>query len=179
MKKKYVLVPDVAEMTPDSVVGVVWVGSSRRERAICEKIQDLCDRKQWWFEPWGEHVDQRLWYENARVFHTDGYFVLNFKKAEYQAAEALKLVREGDIVESIKNRPVSHTRSVMMSVFMPQCLAISHRLSSVSSLLIPSRKNLSHRERDRRYNAVLSFCLISALFVLGMVLEAMERYLLN
>lgn len=179
MKRKFILVPDAGQMTEKSVVAVVWVGSSRREGKMYRELKAIADANGWWFELWAEHVDQRLWYENARVFHTDGYFVINFKKACFGLQDALNFVKSKELIPNITNRPVTKSRMILLSLFHPQCVSIQNRIHAISHLHTLSRKYLSDSERTDRYNAAVAFGLISILFFLGMVLESVERWLLG
>lgn len=179
MKSKFILVPESGEMTSESVVAIVWVGTSKKECRLLRQLKSICDAQGWWFEKWGEHVDQRLWYENARVFHNDGYFMVNFRKACFSLAEALNFVRTSNLVAEINHRPVTKTHKLMMAIFHPLCLDVNNRIHAISHLLTHPRKYLSDAERNNGFNALLAFGLISASILIGMVLESVERWLLG
>lgn len=129
MVRFYVMVPEVANLTPQSVIYFVKVGSAMRELKRCATLQRICDEKEWWFEMRSEHVDQRLYYYNSTVFHHDGYFMLRFKVKTISLADALKLAAD-------KNRDILEKSYCESSTYFRMIAMLYQRISLPKNSLI-------------------------------------------
>lgn len=178
MKQQFIFVRNVEHVSEETVVYHVWVGTSQREQKALEKIKAYAAANGCWCELWAEHVDFRLCYYEERVFWSTPIGVRRFKSAHLQATKLAAIIERDylDIFEGSLNFPRIFFE-VMWKCY-PGSSCLPKKNFSSPSCLPESRKYLSGKEEIGACQAVRAFVIVSALFFLGMVLEAVERTLL-
>lgn len=178
MKHQFVFFRTPANPSQDSVVYHVWVSDSPRDASALQAIHDYSFATQCWFQKWNEYVDQRLGYYEERVFWSSPIGVRRFRSCHVSARElAAMIMADGfDTFESNLAMPRIFFR-IMWSCY-PSAKILPKSGIKANHLPTSQRKNLCQRGRRSLSDAVIGMGIVSALYVLQMVLDACERSLL-
>ena len=178
MKHQFVFFRDPANPSQDSVVYHVWVSDSPRETSALKAIRDYSNNTQCWFQQWCVEVDRRLGYFEERVFWSAPIAVRRFKSCHVSARElAAMIMADGfDTFETNLAMPRIFFR-IMWSCY-PSAKILPKSGIKANQLPTSTRKNLSQRGRRSIVDAFVGMGIVSALYVLQMVLDACEKYLL-
>lgn len=178
MKQQFVFFRTPANPSRDSVVYHVWVSDSPRDASAFAAIRDYSFSNQCWFRRWDVYVDQRLNYYEERVFWSSPIGVRHFRSCHVSARElAAMIMADGfDTFESNLTMPRIFFR-IMWSCY-PSAKFLPKSGIKANHLPTSQRKNLSQRGRRSLSDAVIGMGIVSALYVLQMVLDACEKALL-
>lgn len=178
MKHQFVLFRDVENPTKDSVVYHVWVSDSPREKHLLPIIEKFAQESYAWFQRWNECVDLRLGYLEERVFWSEPIAVRRFKSTHISARDMVALIQSGSFTTFEEN------------IFMPkiffrimwQCYPSAPFMpkSGIKANTCPAspRKYLSQRGRRSVVDAVIGMGIVTILFLVQMILDAVEKNLL-
>lgn len=143
MKRKFYFHRQNAELQPDHVIYVVWVGESVKEQRILTQLVA------WSFEhgatlmSWREDIDYYLENESQRVFPGRGLLDFGFAKAHINAEDLLILMRDNsfEAFEAALTTPKAYFQQIhCLDPIRLHPKAINQKINHV---LTSPRKNLS------------------------------------
>lgn len=178
MKQQFVFFRNPANPSQDSVIYHVWVSDSPRDASALQAIRDYSFSSQCWFQQWNEYVDQRLGYYEERVFWSAPIGVRRFRSCHLSAREMAKLVECGDFSTFEENLAMPRIFFRIMWSCYPSAKILPKSGIKANPCHTSSRKNLSQRGRRSLSDAVIGMGIVTALYILQMVLDACEKNLL-
>lgn len=178
MKQQFVLFRTPEFPTQDSVIYHVWFSDSPRDTKPFAKVLAYAQNSGAWFEKWSEVVDLRLGYYEERVFWSAPIGVRRFRSCHLSAREMAQLIECGDFSTFEENLAMPRIFFRIMWSCYPSAKFLPKSGIKANHLPTSSRKNLSQRGRRSLSDAVIGMGIVSALYVLQMVLDACEHNLL-
>lgn len=178
MKHQFVFFRNPANPSQDSVVYHVWVSDSPRDKSALQAIRDYSFSSQCWFQQWNDYVDQRLGYFEERVFWSSPIGVRRFRSCHVSARELAGMILVDGFATFEDSLAMPRIFFRIMWSCYPSAKILPKSGIKANHLPTSSRKNLSQRGRRSLSDAVIGMGIVSALYVLQMVLDACERNLL-
>lgn len=177
MTTKYCYISHCGSIAITDRVFFVFVGDSLRERNLLARIDSECARRNAFFRKYDADT---MFYlkQNAKRFVSDTEEIFPFFETFHISAFDFyhHLIDNSlDIMEQPRN--VLHNRFVMASVLSPKFFFNHSNRPLYRSATTVSRKNLSPEKQIERVRVGVSFLVILAIFLLGAVLEGIERTL--
>lgn len=178
MKHQFVFFRTPENPSQDSVVYHVWVSDSPRDKQPFAKILAFAQNSGIWFEKWSEIVDLRLNYYEERVFWSAPVGVRRFRSYHLSAREMAQLIECGGFTTFEENLAMPRIFFRIMWSCYPSAKILPKSGIKANPLPTSSRKNLSLRGKRSLSDAVIGMGIVSALYILQMVLDACEKALL-
>lgn len=178
MKQQFVFFRNPANPSQDSVIYHVWVSDSPRDAKPFALILAFAQSSGAWFEKWNTQVDQKLGYYEERVFWSAPIGVRRFRSCHFSAREMAQLIECGDFSTFEGNLAMPRIFFRIMWSCYPSAKFLPKSGIKANHLPTSSRKNLSQRGKRSLSDAVIGMGIVSALYLLQMVLDACERNLL-
>lgn len=178
MKQQFVFFRTPEFPTQDSVVYHVWVSDSPRDEKPFALILAFARGCGSWFEKWSDHVDQKLNYYEERVFWSAPIGVRRFRSCHLSAREMAQLIECGDFSTFEENLAMPRIFFRIMWSCYPSAKFLPKSGIKANHLPTSQRENLSQRGRRSLSDAVIGMGIVSALYVLQMMLDACEKNLL-
>lgn len=178
MKQQFVFFRNPANPSKDSVIYHVWVSDSHRDAKPFAQVLAYAQSYGAWFEKWSDIVDLRLNYYEERVFWSSPIGVRRFRSCHLSAREMAQLIECGDFSTFEENLTMPRIFFRIMWSCYPSAKILPKSGIKANQLPTSSRKNLSQRGRRSLSDAVIGMGIVTALYVLQMVLDACEKALL-
>lgn len=178
MVKYYVYCECQGDMHPDAQVFKVKVGSSRRDRVKCSLLENYAEDMGYFFRPYDEITTNWLILRNERLFKGSEQVGLLYGSVLISVRDLYRHIIDGDL------HTVKPSSNYIHNLFLTKiCLYPAVNLRKKFGTIIDSattfpRKNLSPRHEDQVSNAMVSFGLITLLFIIGAILEGIEKSVL-
>lgn len=144
MKRKFYFHRHNAELQPDHVIYVVWVGESVREQRILTQMVAWSFKHGATLMSWREDIDYYLEYESQRVFPARGLLDFGFVRAHINAEDLLTLMHDNsfEAYEAALTTPKAYFQQIhCLDPIRLHPKAINHKNHHV---LTSPRTNLSH-----------------------------------
>ena len=178
MKHQFIFMREINELSVDSVVYHVWISEGPRGEAYKKAFQKYAAEHNCWFEQWAEHVDARIDYYEERVFWNAPLAVRRFRSAHVSASQMALLMGDDLFFSFEENLHMPRLFFLVMWASYPSY----HLLPNDGKWKVPqppsSRKNLCKRGEKSLVDAAIGLGMIAAFYIVGMVLEALEKCLL-
>lgn len=178
MKHQFVFFRNPANPSQGSVVYHVWVSDSPRDAKPFAKILAFAQNCGAWFEKWSEIVDIRLNYYEERVFWSAPIGVRRFRSCHVSASMLASIIENDGFTTFEENMAMPRIFFRIMWSCYPSAKILPKSGIKANHLPTSSRKNLSQRGRRSLSDAVIGMGIVSALYVLQMILDACEKNLL-
>lgn len=175
MKHQYVFLRDVENVNHDSVIFHVWVGSHERDLENLQFVSQYAAAHDDWFEKWAEHVDYRIDYYEERAFWNAPVAARRFRSTSISIGRLAQLIRNGNLVAFESSVAISSMFCKIMWMCYPSIPFYDKSSGKHSHLPTSSRKYLSLLKESDAIKAAKRFGIIAMLFVLQMILDAVER----
>ena len=178
MKHQFVFVRNVSDITPDTVIYHVWVSEGSRGDSYKKAFEKYAAANDCWFEQWAEHVDARIDYYEERVFWSAPVAVRRFRSVHVSCSQMALLMGEDLFFSFEENLTMPRLFFLIMWASYPSYNLFPKNSKWKIPQPTPSRKNLCRRGERSLVDAVIGMGLVGLFYVVGMVLEALEKYLL-
>lgn len=178
MKHQFVFFRTPANPSQDSVVYHVWVSDSPRDAKPFALILAFAQGCGSWFEKWNDQVDQKLGYYEERVFWSAPIGVRRFRSCHVSASLLASIIENDGFTTFEENLAMPRIFFRIMWSCYPSAKILPKSGIKANHLPTSQRKNLSQRGRRSVSDAVIGMGIVSALYVLQMVLDACEKALL-
>ena len=178
MKHQFVFVRNVSDITTDTVIYHVWISEGKRGNALVKAISEYAAKNGHWFELWGEHVDYRIDYYEERVFWSKPLAVRRFRTAHVSGRDMSLLIGEGLFTAFEEHLTMPRLFFLIMWSAYPSINLIPNNGKWKRNCQSSQRNNLCQRGERSLIDAVIGFALIAIFYIVGMGLDALEKYLL-
>lgn len=175
MISKFIFLRNVNNIDVSSVIYIVMVPDSESGRKQVALLTSYAAAHGIWFEKWAEHVDFRIDYYQERVFWNAPGHLWQFRSIVISSARLVRLCKSGDFASFEQNVSMPGQFFKFITSFFPGHHLSVCRQAHVPHLLTPSRKNLSVRRGSEVTDAVVGFSIVAILYVVQMILDAVER----
>lgn len=178
MRKKFCFIPHAGRLNIGEKVFCVWIGSSDREQTKRFLVENFASDIGAFFRPWDADTDYYLKVQCAADSAGSKKFLSSYIRIDVKIQDFYKAIIDGNYMNldnpSYVNRNIFRT----LCHTNPAAHFINQAKNHIETATSVIRKNLSDSERITGYNAYVPFCLILVLFLLGALLEGVERCIL-
>ena len=173
----YCFIQTQGDLSPESRVFKVKVGESFREQAKSSLIENFASDLGWFYHVWDSSVDDRLIQASNRYRNQVRLTAFVFDTIVISVTALYKHLQDNtlDSVNPTKNYLKNRERTI--SITNPAASYLQKQPKNESRAYPVLRKNLSHGYDSDFYKAVAGFTCIAFLFILGALLESLERTL--
>lgn len=175
MVKYYVYCECQGEKHPDAQVFKVKVGSSRRDRVKCSLLENYAEDMGYFFRPNDEITTNWLILRNERLFKGSEQVGLLYGSVLISVQDLYRHIIDGDL------NTVKPSSNYFHNLFRTKiCLYPAVNLRKKFGTIFDSattfpRKNLSRRQESIETSAVVGIIATLALFLIGAILEGLEK----
>lgn len=163
------------DLSPESRVFKVKVGDSFREQAKSSLIENFASDLGWYYHIWDSTTDDRLIQATCRYRNLVRLTAFAFDTIVISVSALYKHLQDNtlDSVQPSKNYIKNRDQSI--AITNPIVSYLQKQPKNESRAYPLTRKNLSHSYDSDFYKAVAGFTCIAFLFILGALLETLER----
>ena len=178
MVKYYVYCECQGNIKTDTQVFKVKVGSSRRDRVKCSLLENYAEDMGFFFRPYDEITENWLIVKSKSLFEGSERVGLLCGSVLISVQDLYRHIIDGDL------HTVKPSSNYVRNLFLTKiCLYPAVNLRKKFGTIFDSattypRKNLSPRHEDQVSHALVSFGLITLLFIIGAILEGIEKSVL-
>lgn len=178
MTKKYVYFRDIDHPTTESVVYCLMIGDSEREKKLIRVINTYAAAQDAYFEVYSECALMRLILAEESVFGNSKRVCLRFRSALFKASDFVRMLKDGSLDKFEANLTEPPAKIHLMSLLSTDYYMSRkvHRAPAIPASL--SRNNLSQRGRKSLIDAAIGFVIVAGLYILQMIIDAIERSVL-
>lgn len=175
MVRYYVYCECQGDIRPDTQVFKVKVGSSRRDRVKCSLLENYAEDMGFFFRPYDEITENWLILRSKSLLKGSERVGLFYQSIRITVQELYRHILDGDL------DTVKPSSNYIHNLFLSKiCLYPSVNLrKKLGTIFDPAttfpRKNLSRRQESIEMSAVVGIIAVSALFLIGAILEGIER----
>lgn len=177
MKSKYCFIVHQNELTPEDKVFRVWIGGSQRDQ-VKRTLLDCyaCDTGAY-FRLWDVDTDFELIQKSKRFVTGSSLPAFPFKMVDVSVHKLYQSIID-DTLPSLENPPfVSRNLLHQMNTLKPSFYFQNRKKCQNDPATTVPRKYLKPSKKQEDVSAMISFGLISLLFLIGALLESLERVL--
>lgn len=173
----YCFIQTQGDLSPESRVFKVKVGDSFREQAKSSLIENFASDLGWYYHVWDSTTDDRLIQATNRYRNQVRLTAFVFDTIVISVSALYKHLQDNtlDSVQPSKNYLKNRERSI--AITNPTASYLQKQPKNATRAYTLTRKNLSHGYDSEFYKAVAGFTCIAFLFILGALLETLERTL--
>lgn len=173
----YCFIQTQGDLYPDSRVFKVKVGDSFREQAKSSLIENFASDLGWYYHIWDSSTDDRLIQATNRYRNQVRLTAFVFDTIVISVSALYKHLQDNtlDSVHPTKNYLKNSEKSI--AITNPTASYLQKQPKNATRAYPVLRKNLSHGNDSDFYKAVAGFTCIAFLFILGALLETLERSL--
>lgn len=175
MVKYYCFFKDCGQFSPNSIVFKVKMGSTHRdqlERSLLENFAQDCG---YYFRPWDDVTHSELILRSSGSWQSSSGVDVLYSTVVVSVAELYKHIINGTLDYIKPNSVYNRNRFRLLSILCPAFLYSKSSSNCNTSRQPQIRKNLSPEGEWVLFNAAFGMLACVVLFLLGAILEGLER----
>ena len=175
MVKYYCFFKDCGRFSPDSIVFKVKVGTTHRDQVKRSLLENFAEDCGYYFRPWDDVTQSELILRSNGSWH--GYNVVDvlYSTVVVSVAELYKSIIDGTLDYIKPDSVYNRNRFRLLSSLCPAFLSSKSSSHCNTSRQPQIRKNLSPQGEWVLFNAAFGMLASVILFLLGALLEGLER----
>lgn len=173
----YCFIQTQGDLSPESRVFKVKVGESFREQAKSSLIENFAADLGWYYHIWDKTTDDRLIQATNRYRNQVRLAAFAFDTIVISVSALYKHLQDNTLDSVQPSRNYLKNREKSIAITNPTASYLQKQPKNASRAYTLTRKNLSHGYDSEFYKAVAGFTCIAFLFILGALLETLERTL--
>lgn len=175
MVKYYCFFKDCGQFSPNSIVFKVKVGTTHRDQVKRSLLENFSQDCGYYFRPWDEVTHSELILRcGGSMQGSSGVDVL-YSTVVVSVAELYKHIIDGTLDQIKPSSNYIHNRFRLLSILCPAFLSTKSSSNCNTSRQPYQRKNLDPRGEWVLFNAAFGILASVILFLLGALLEGLER----
>lgn len=177
MVKYYCFFKECEQFSPDSLVFKVKIGISQRDQVKRSLLENFAQDCGYYFRPWDDVTHSELILRSSGSWQGSSGVDVLYSTVVVSVAELYKSIIDGTLDQYKPSSVYNRNRFRLLSILCPAFL--SSRSSSLcnTSRQPQRRKNLSPQGEWVLFNAAFGMLACVILFLLGAILEGLERSL--
>ena len=177
MVKYYCFFKDCGQFSPNSIVFKVKMGSTRRDQVKRSLLENFAQDCGFYFRPWDDVTHSELILRcGGSIQGSSGIDVL-YSTVVVSVAELYKSIIDGTLDQYKPSSVYNHNRFRLLSILCTAFLSSKSSSNCNTSRQPYQRKNLSPEGEWVLFNAAFGMLACVVLFLLGALLEGLERSL--
>lgn len=165
------------DIKPDTQVFKVKVGQNKRDQVKRSLLENYAEDMGYFFRPYDEITENWLILKSKSLFKGSERVGLFYQSIRITVQELYRHILDGDL-DTVKPSPNYIHNLFLSKICLYPAVNLRKKLGTIfdSATTFP-RKNLSPRHEDQVSHAMVSFGLITLLFIIGAILEGIENSL--
>ena len=177
MVKYYCFFKDCGQFSPNSIVFKVKVGTTHRDQMKCSLMENFAQDCGFYFRPWDDVTHSELILRCGGSMRGSNSVDVLYSTVVISVAGLYKSIIDGTL-DYIKGDSVyNRIRFRLLSILCPAFLSSKSSSHCNTSRQPYQRKNLSPESEWVLFNAAFGMLACVVLFLLGAILEGLERTL--
>lgn len=175
MVKYYCFFKDCGRFSPDSIVFKVKVGATHRDQVKRSLLENFAQDCGYFFRPWDDVTRSELILRCGGSCQGSGGVDVLYSTVVVSVAELYKSIIDGTLDQYKPSSVYNHNRFRLLSILCPAFLSSKSSSHCNTSRQPYQRKNLSPQGERVLFNAAFGMLASVILFLLGALLEGLER----
>lgn len=175
MVKYYCFFKDCGRFSPDSIVFKVKVGTTHRDQVKRSLLENYAQDCGYYFRPWDDLTQSELILRSNGSWHGSNVVDVLYSTVVVSVAELYKSIIDGTLDQYKPDSVYNRNRFRLLSILCPAFLSPKSSSHCNTSRQPNQRKNLSPEGEWVLFNAAFGMLACVVLFLLGALLEGLER----
>lgn len=175
MVRYYVYCECQGDIKPDTQVFKVKVGQNKRDLVKCSLLENYAEDMGYFFRPYDEITENWLILKSKSLIQGSERVGLFYQSIRITVQELYRHILDGDL-DTVKPSSNYIHNLFLSKICLYPAVNLRKKLGTVfdPATTFP-RKNLSRRQESIEMSAVVGIIAVSALFLIGAILEGIER----
>lgn len=177
MVKYYCFFKDCGQFSPGSLVFKVKIGISQRDQVKRSLLENFAQDCGYFFRPWDDVTQSELILRSSGSWQCSSGVEVLYSTVVVSVAELYKSIIDGTLDQYKPSSVYNRNRFRLLSILCPAFLSSKSSSNCNTSRQPQRRKNLSPQGEWVLFNAAFGMLACVILFLIGALLEGLERSL--
>lgn len=177
MVKYYCFFKNCGQFSPNSIVFKVKVGTTHRDQVKRSLLENFSQDCGYYFRPWDDITQSELILRSSGSWQGSSGVDVLYSTVVVSVAELYKSIIDGTLDQYKPSSVYNRNRFRLLSILCPAFLSSKSSSNCNTSRQPYQRKNLSPQGEWVLFNAAFGMLASVILFLLGALLEGLERSL--
>ena len=175
MVRYYVYCECKGDIKPDTQVFKVKIGQNKRDLVKCSLLENYAEDMGYFFRPYDEITENWLILRSKSLIRGSERVGLFYQSIRITVQELYRHILDGDL-DTVKPSSNYIHNLFLSKICLYPAVNLRRKLGTIfdPATTFP-RKNLSRRQESIEISAVVGIIAVSALFLIGAILEGIER----